>query len=796
MICGVTRSSVGLIASAAAAALIVVSAANAQQIEASAGQQGPAQLEEIMVTAQKRASTVDKTPISITAIDGAELQSRGITEFSALAAETPGVSMKSMGPGQTEFEMRGMTSNGGNSPTVGFYLDDTPLTAPAAAQNGKVVIDPNLYDINRVEVLRGPQGTLYGSSSMGGTIKLITNQPKLNEFEGSVQTALSGTDGGGFNHSENGMLNLPLINDVLALRVVASQASTSGWIDRIVVGDFPPATTTLQQGDTRGDVLASPVLADHKQSNAETMKGGRVALTWKPTDRLTVTPSVFYQLINQDGPSNYDSSPGTHAHFQPFDIAEPYSDSVTINALNVNYRFDGFDLTSATSHWHRVSRMIQDNSENTPGCPGGFCVTTTSSSYYGSEGTGPILALETDPSDQYTEELRAASTGDGPWTWVAGAYYSKFQSDWKLTTDIPNPAAFGSPTTNIFNLDQPTVIKQEAVFGDATFSPTENVHLTGGLRYYHYNSQLDMVFSGYGSPTGNDTAVTQHVVQPNSGVNPKANISFNIDENAMIYASAAKGFRPGGGNQPLPSSGPSPIAVPMRAALIALGYTNGVAPVSYGPDSLWSYEIGEKAKFFANRLRVNSSVYFEDWKNIQLEQIPFGYPLFDNVNSAHIYGGEVEVEAVAAQSLTVAVSAGYTHATLAETQHGFIAGQRLPDVPEVTGNLSLSYHTEIGAGYEFNSRLQNTYIGNRVGLGSAFGLINQNQAPLPSYDLTSVRAGISSRDGWGASLFVDNLTNKHAYLENVAELGLTNAAYNRVATNQPRTIGIDLNYHF
>jgi len=796
MIQWITRSCGVWIVRAAALALIAAGAASAQQSEPTAEQPASGQLEEIVVTAQKRESTVDKTPISMTAVSGRDLQERGITEFSALAAETPGVSMKTEGPGQTEFEMRGMTSSGGNSPTVGFYLDDVPLTAPAAAQNGKVVIDPSLYDLNRVEVLRGPQGTLYGSSSMGGTVRLVTNQPNLTEYQASVQTILSGTDGGGFNHGENAMVNLPLINDVLAVRIVASQASTSGWIDRIVVGDFPPATTTVNTGDTRGNVLAAPVIADYKGSNSETMQAFRVAVTWKPTDRLTITPSVFSQLINQDGPSDYDSVPGTLAHYQPFDIAEPYSDTVTIDALNVNYRFDGFDLTSATSYWHRQSQMIQDNSENTAGCPGGFCVTTTSSSYYGPTGSGPIYAFEADPSNQYSEELRAASSGDGDWRWVGGAYYSRFSSSWRLTENITNPVSFDSPTTNIFDIDQPTVIKQEAVFGNLTYAVTGQLHVTGGLRYYHYDSQLDMIFSGLGSPTGDDAAVTQHVVQTNSGVNPAANISFDIDENTMVYFSAAKGFRPGGGNQPLPSSGPSPIAPAMHAALVALGYANGIAPSSYGPDSVWSYEIGEKAKFFDNRLRVNSSVYFEDWRNIQLEQLPDGYPLFDNANTAHIYGGEVEVQAVVIQNLVFATSAGYTHATLAETEHGFVAGQRLPDVPQVTGSASLTEHVAITPTYEFNARIDDAYVGNRVDTGSAFGLINQTQAPLPAYNLANFRAGINSTLGWGAAFFVNNLSDKHAYLENVAELGLPNAAYNRVATNQPRTIGVDLDYRF
>src|SRR5579863_408916 len=169
------------------ACLYATTAVGLIMASASAQSQEGGGLQEIIVTAQKRASTVQDTPMSITAISGEDLADRGITDFSVLAAATPGISMKSNGPGQTEFEMRGMTSSGGNSPTVGFYLDDVPLTSPAAAQNGKVVIDPSLYDLNRVEVLRGPQGTLYGSGSMGGTIKLVSNQPNLTQYQASAE---------------------------------------------------------------------------------------------------------------------------------------------------------------------------------------------------------------------------------------------------------------------------------------------------------------------------------------------------------------------------------------------------------------------------------------------------------------------------------------------------------------------------------------------------------------------------------------------------------------------------------
>ena len=197
-------------------------AAGAQQQAAAQAEIKGDQLEEVIVTATKRESTVETTPISITAITGQELQDRGITDLESVVQTVPGVSMRTSGGGQTELEMRGMTSSGGNSSTVGFYLDDTPLTAPSSAQNGKVVIDPNLYDLNRIEVLRGPQGTLYGSGSMGGTIKLVPNAPDPNEFDVTGELIFGGTDGGNsLNHTENAMVNLPF-GDTAALRIVGS----------------------------------------------------------------------------------------------------------------------------------------------------------------------------------------------------------------------------------------------------------------------------------------------------------------------------------------------------------------------------------------------------------------------------------------------------------------------------------------------------------------------------------------------------------------------------------------------
>src|SRR5665213_135363 len=214
------------------------------------------ELQEIVVTAEKRESTVQKTPISMTAISGADLQALGLSDMASVAQQVPGISFKTSGPGQTEYEMRGLTSTGGESPTVGFYLDDAVLTPAAMAQNGKTVIDPSLFDLNRIEVLRGPQGTLYGAGSMGGTIKLVTNQPDLKAFDANVEVIGSDTSsGGGFNPSANARLNISRVQAAAALRSVATDKYIDGWIDRKVVSPFP---TEVNNSTARGDVANAP----------------------------------------------------------------------------------------------------------------------------------------------------------------------------------------------------------------------------------------------------------------------------------------------------------------------------------------------------------------------------------------------------------------------------------------------------------------------------------------------------------------------------------------------------------
>src|SRR5450755_284081 len=250
-------------------------------------------LEEIIVTAEKRESTVQATPIAMTALSAGDLAEQNIGSIQDLVGAIPGISLRTAGPGQTEYEMRGLGSAGGSVATVGFYIDETPLSASAVALNGRTVIDADLFDLNRTEVLRGPQGTLYGAGSMGGTIKLVTNPPKLNSFEGAAAVDASQTTGGSTNGRGSLMLNLP-IGDIAALRVVTTGKYISGWIDRKVIaaGQFPFPTNFGNCGVyycNRGDVQDAPVAEDHRNSNLERFISSRAALLVKPTEDLSIT---------------------------------------------------------------------------------------------------------------------------------------------------------------------------------------------------------------------------------------------------------------------------------------------------------------------------------------------------------------------------------------------------------------------------------------------------------------------------------------------------------------------------
>lgn len=754
-----------------------------------------AALEEIVVTAEKRESTVQKTPISITAYSGEALAAQGTTNMLQVAEETPGVSFRTSGAGQTEFEVRGLASSGGATATVGYYFDDVPISPPALGDIGKVAIDPNLYDISRVEILRGPQGTLYGAGSMGGTIKIITNPAKLDTFEAAADGTLSGTDGGGLNRGINALMNIPLVTDKAALRVVVSSIYTDGWIDRIVETPFPfptntGCTPTAFSGCARGNVLAAPVKEVIPRVNSTRLDSVRANMVIKPIDDLDIKATAMYQHIASGGYSDFDSPPGTGgplAHYQPFNTPEPTDDYVRLASLTAQYSFSGAQLTSSTSYWKRSLTQFQDGSELNQNLYG-------LSQFYPDEGT-----TEIDNFNQFAQEIRLSSTGSAPFQWLVGAFYSDlkyqfFQSDidpaltsavyatglYAPVTEVQNPLGLLYLGTTQYRM------KQSAAFSELSYQFTPSLKLTVGGRYYDYRSNVTANQAGIftqsvsAAPTIVSSAISA------SGSNPKVNLSYTPSDDLTLYGTIAKGFRPGGINFPLPSAGPNSCT----AALDAIGEAGGRN--SYKADSVWSYEVGEKARLADDRVTVNGALYYIRWNDIQ-QLVPLACGYFDtfNVGNARSYGAELEVQAKVTANWSVSATGGYTNATIndPEPNLNIAPGTPVLNIPKYTGSGAVMYSQPLTATINVSARAAATYFGALT--DEAYTYVR-----LPGYTLVEARVGLVA-DRWTIYLAGTNLTNK------IAELSANNTSFTsnspdltRITTNQPRTIGLEATTKF
>lgn len=772
--------------SAVSLVLTMLASATAGNAVADQTDTGPAtarsdSLQEIVVTAEKRTSTVQDTPISMTALSGDQMRQLGITTLNDVIQEVPGISVRTAGPGQTELEMRGLSSSGGAAPTVGFYLDDYPLSPPAAALNGKVVVDPNLYDLNRVEVLRGPQGTLYGAGSMGGTVKLVTNSPQLDEFKGTADVFGSGTHGGGFNRGGNLMLNVPLVSDALALRVVLTDTYTDGWINRVVLGEQFPVPTTPCPGwpaCTRGDVTAVTPTEVVPRVNWARLQGGRANLLWQPIEPLQINAIFMYQKIDMGGYSQYDLPPGIpDAHYQPFNASEPIYDIFRLYGLTITYDMGFAQLTSASSYYTREENQTQDDSEALYSVVGLFGASIPT--FYN------IPFNETDNTRVFSQEIRLASKGGGRLQWIAGLFYQDFESIFsEYNASVPLAfisvgGAAANPLGIIYQAYNPYHIKQYALFGEGTYSLTDTLKLTAGIRGYKYNSRADLETSGFATTSGNAGQTLNTFTQSNSGANPKATLSYESNHQLTVYATIARGFRPGGINQQIPAS----ICT--------------INTETYGPDSIWNYEIGEKARLLDNRLVVNSAFYYIHWNQVQqVINQPCGYPLTLNAGTGASYGPELELTAQLAPAWTLTLAGTYTHATLTSVNSAvsaadtaLVPGLNILNIPKYTQTASLNYAKRIFADFDFTARLSNSLVGPMTD-------IQYTYATLPSYNLVALRFGLVGKQ-LSAYLFGDNLTDKRAALGiNTTAFAWTTPSLVRVVTNQPRTIGMEVSYKF
>ncbi len=737
------------------------------------------QIEEVVVTAEKRSASVQKTPISITAIKGADLVAAGVTDVLRIAEQVPGISFKTGGPGQTELEMRGLNSAGGNSPTVGFYLDETPITTFAYATSGKVVLDPNLYDLNRVEVLRGPQGTLYGGGSMGGTIRLLTNQPVLNTYSGSLEAIGSRTEGGGPNGTFNLMANLPLVQDKAALRIVASDTWFAGWINRLVEDLFPLPTNG---GLTRGDVTAAKVTDEKDGVNWEHLQSVRANLLVQPTPDLTITPMGMFQAINSGGQSLVDVPPATETHYEPFNDPEPIRDQFWLGSLNIKYDLGWAEIVSNTAHWHRFLSQVQDGSEvlqDVLALPG-YSVAD------GGIGNDPWT--ENDSASQTSEEIRIASTGTGPFQWLAGFFYDDVASATEQYSVDPGAVpALGIAT--LFHELVSQTFEQKAVFGEASYQILPVLKFTAGVRFFDFDNTFNTSEYGFFGPYGTMQPGGSISTEHDEGINPRFNLSFTPTQDLTFYATASKGFRPGGGNEIVPTSG-TVEGEACAASLASLGKTSN--PETYGPDSVWNYELGEKARFLDDRLSINGALYYEDWNHIQRDvTLSCGYIYTDNAGKADIYGGEVEVNARLTEELSLNANFAYTDAEYAVTslEAGVVKGQVVPDVPRITSSQSVIWRHQVSDTYSLIARATNSFVDSRQDV--TYGIDT-----LPSYDVVGGRLGFTSSKGWSAYLFVDNAGNSHALLSAINSQVLNIPTLTRDTTLRPRTIGVDMVVNF
>ncbi len=698
------------------------------------------------------------------------MKERGITNVADLIRDIPGVGAKAGGSGQTEYTIRGLSSAAGVAPTVGFYLDDVPLGTPTISSGGKSPVDPDLYDLARVEVLRGPQGTLYGASSMGGTIKLVPVSPKFNVFEGDAQVIGSKTEGGGLNATTNAAINIPLQEDVAAMRVVLTEKRLSGWLDRVSSSAMP-----LDNPDgTRGNVSAAPPDHISRRVNDTRLDGARASLVVNPTNQLTITPTYLYQGVKQGGPDTFDADPGCCAHYQPFNVAEPFKDSFGIGSVKAEYDSDTVTLTSVTAYSKRTKFRAEDETEiDQVSFPQQIPAYSIANG-----GLGPVVNTEFNLTRQFTQEFRLSSDSEGPLRWIGGAFFSRMVSTYRGATEVDATAAtaaFGTP--DLFHQTLEDVLVQKALFANVSYDITKALKITGGTRYFMSTARDVAISVG---PLSEGANQDQHA--KSAGSTPMVNLSYNLSPTSMVYSNAAKGYREG-------SAQPG-VAASCASDLAAFGLSE--APLRYNPDTVWSYELGSKNRFFGNALTVNAAAYIQNWSKVQRFIVlpTCGYQYVDNAGGAEANGFELEAGLRVAQGLSLNFAVGHVKAvyTSDDPRTGTTRGQKLDGVSAWSGSSSIRYEAPVNDSYRLLANLGLNYTGRS-------NVTNSVPKVLPGYTLVDARIGLKSSQ-WTPMLFVDNLTNRRPVTGIVSALTFNPPGLDRYATVRPRTIGIDVSRDF
>jgi outer membrane receptor protein involved in Fe transport len=756
------------------AAVMFAPAAFGQQAPEASPAAGNA-IADIVVTAEKRSESLQKVPLSIAAFSGEALEQTGVDDFSSFAARIPGVVLNAAGPGQSSYSIRGIASVGGNAPTTGFYIDETPLI-PSGGDGATATVEPDLFDLARVEVLRGPQGTLYGASSMGGTVRLITNQPNLAQEEAAAVLDGSDTDHGGGNVRADAMLNLPIIDGRAALRMVGTYKDYSGFIDR-EIGVWAP-NPNVPAGFPAYPVSPTTPSAIVRNVNSEQLYSGRVTLKVAVNDQLTVTPSVWVQDLQMGGPPDFDiptgQSSGPLIQARPFNVSEAYSDHFELTTLNVNYDLGWGSVLSNTAYMHREETNPDDETEALEdNFPQGKFVPNAYS---------PIVTTR-----ELTEELRLAINPEGSaYTGVVGAYFNNANRHYYVNYLTPGYAQLFANTYTTQTLLAGVALsdvnysqhgdyspKQSALFTEFTYALTDRLKATAGLRWYdmEYNSVRYEDGWSNGGPT------VSSGFAKNTGVNPKAELAWQATDDRLYYATISKGVRPGGVN---------------TSNLQQRGCGQDYGP--YGPDSVWNYEAGAKTRWFGGALTVNGAAYYLKWNGVQQgETLPCSYQITENAGEAIVHGAELEVEGQVGGHLHLSAGVGYTKAVLAADAPslGGLKGQQLENVPLWNGNASIKYAFSLAPGYDAFVRADGQYVGESY---PDFAR-NDPASFQTAYGLLDLRSGVL-HGPWEANLYVSNALDKQAHLSEFLSDNYAASTRVRMYTNQPRTVGLSLKWRF
>ncbi len=829
------------IAAAFVAWVLLVAPTSHVQAQQSGEESRGGVLEEIMVTAQRREQALTDVPVSITALGRDEADKRGVLNIEDVARITPNLTLANFGNTIQRISIRGVDSDAGAG-TTGIYINDVPIQVRQIGFNAFDVF-PLVFDLERVEVLRGPQGTLFGAGSQGGTIRFITPEPDLSESSGYSRVSIGNTENGATGWEAGAAYGGPIVEDKIAWRGSIRFAERAGWIDRVT--EPPSALGTLELIDEDANSIESTI--------------ARLDVKFAVSDAMEITPSIYYQ--NQDfndssvfwvedtGPTALSSSfVGAYsAPLQFSDVSggklrggentqQKGEDEFVLSSIKVQYDWESMRLVGIASQFDREQTLADDfttfDQVLFTGIVNGPAIANVSPFGF----SRPVLpgqwasSFDINEQKNTTLEVRLEGSTDAL-DWVAGVFYTdREQTAVQQVQDLflgtvldqqfqdllgfglgPDPILgfFGIPLVDgLYIFDNLEVAKDKALagFAQVDWKVTDSVTLTGGVRVsdVEYNIFNEVVGPVLGPFT------TDFVEQSETPVTPKVAVSWRPDEeqNHLLYASASKGFRIGGANAAvgLPCGVTDGAPVP-GTALGILGLSD--RPLGFDSDDLWNYEIGSKSTFLDGSLQANFSLFMIDWKDIQQNlQLPAcGFRYFDNVGSAEITGIELEASWAATDNLYLALAIGYADAEFTETVFATPeaeAGGALPvlsdgdklGAPPFTLNFAGQYN--FAGPFETDYYVRVDYDHTRgpddlPAMNSANGSFDPNFTPNPDTDFVNFRFAAQIREGSEIALVVNNLFDELPELNRAVQ---PNGTLWRAQSFRPRTIGLQGIFRF